>query len=518
MALKKIATKRNISALMLLLLMQVLLTYVGVWVALDSKNYDSYPGKLKRQDMAVAFSTQNGGKTATTGVPLLQTNLTTTLGTKDNSSHLKTSPKSKLESENLANVTKEHLVGKVQVSGSKWLLHLFSESKSYCNGKIEMIENVAALFRNAVIDPSLGSAQAQSRANVKDVLLQKELLEFYRLKKGYLKVDDCSDVPAPKNVQIDGGKSDHIKEFNKAVEISTNAADVTHRYDGDFVIMMTRYEYANVYWTVIDLYDAFLMMRFYNRTFKSTDLLLFDAHPLTKLDEIFDGVFRRVIRPRDLTQPTRFRNLVQCFQRGKSPVLRKILQPLPLVNEFRSQVMLAMKIELQPLADRKRRCAENTLNVLFIWRRNYVAHPRNPAGVVARKISNEDELLNITRRNFPKYSVVGEQLDKYPVKRQLEVMGNVDIMVSMHGEAFGFVIFMQEGSGVLEMWPKGDPGNWHMEYLARRNRLYYKSWQNNDEKNEDRRMKATKVSTQIVKDAVKGLSESVCSKYLKDPL
>ena len=493
MRLKKLASRRNLSALMAVILMQVVLIYLGVlWVALDNTNAEGNLYKSKRQDAAV---TSFGANLA-----------------EDNSAHLKTSIQSKLPSEILVNDPKNILVSKVRVAGSTLLLQLFSKSTSFCNGKIEMLDNAAAMFRNAVVDPSLASAQAESGASIKDVLLQKESLEFYRLKKGYLTVDDCSNVPAPESLHIDGEDSDHIKELNKAVAISENHADVKHQYDGDFVIMITRYEYANVYWTVIDLYDAFLMMQLYNRTFDSTDLWVFDAHPQSKLDDIFDGVFRHVIRPNDFNRPTRFRNLVQCFRRGKSPILRKILEPLPLVKEFRSQVIGALKID--PLADRKRRCVEMQLNVLFIWRRNYIAHPRNPSGVVSRKISNEDELLNVTKSHFPKYSVIGEQLDAYPVKRQLEVIGNTDIMIGMHGAGFGFVVFMQEGSGVLEMWPKGLQGNWHMEYLAKRNRLYYKSWQNTIEKNEDRKEKKTKISTEAVKKLVEELSDSVCSKYM----
>lgn len=100
------------------------------------------------------------------------------------------------------------------------------------------------------------------------------------------------------------------------------------------------------------------------------------------------------------------------------------------------------------------------------------------------------------------------------MKRQLEVIGNTDIMIGMHGAGFSFVVFMQDGSGVLEMWPKGIQGNWHMEYLAKRNRLYYKSWQDTIEKNEDRKEKKTKISTEVVKKLVEELSASVCSRYM----
>jgi glycoprotein 2-beta-D-xylosyltransferase len=44
-------------------------------------------------------------------------------------------------------------------------------------------------------------------------------------------------------------------------------------------------------------------------------------------------------------------------------------------------------------ADPSRKINCNSLRWLFIWRRDYVAHPRNKRGSVSRKIYNEDELL-----------------------------------------------------------------------------------------------------------------------------
>ena len=489
------------SALMILILLQVSITYMYVrpFFQDHGKNVNEYeyPYKLKPQNTAVPSRTH----VSVTNLPApgIETNYRV---------HHRTFNQNKLLKDQSVSEYK-HLVSKVRVHQSKWLLHLFSKSRYYCNEKIEILDNVTALFRNVIVDPSLASVGANSTVRIQDG-------EFYRLEKGFMTVDNCSNMPTNKNLYIDGGSSHHIKQLNKAVVLSKDPMKINRtmqEYESDFVIMTTRYEYANVYWTVTDLYNAFLMLQLYNRTFNNTDLLIFDAHPQTQLDDIFDGVFRRVLRPNDLRGTTRFRNLLQCFQRGKSPMLRQIHTPLPLINEFRYQALSALQIQLSSLEDRQMRCQAKRLNVLFIWRRNYVAHPRNPRGMIARKISNEGELLNATKQRFPKYNITGKQLDKYPVRTQLDIMSKADIMVGMHGAAFGFVVFMQEGSGVLEMWPKGVKENWHMEYLAKRNGLYYQSWKNMDERNENREQKKTRVSAQTVNKIVEELTISVCSKY-----
>ena len=48
------------------------------------------------------------------------------------------------------------------------------------------------------------------------------------------------------------------------------------------------------------------------------------------------------------------------------------------------------------------------LRMLLIRRHDYLAHPRNPKGAVARKIANEDEVRDALRAAFPDAQVCGE--------------------------------------------------------------------------------------------------------------
>ena len=45
------------------------------------------------------------------------------------------------------------------------------------------------------------------------------------------------------------------------------------------------------------------------------------------------------------------------------------------------------------------------LRVLLIRRHDYLAHPRNPKGLVDRKIANEDEIVDVLRHTFPDFQV-----------------------------------------------------------------------------------------------------------------
>jgi len=74
-------------------------------------------------------------------------------------------------------------------------------------------------------------------------------------------------------------------------------------------------------------------------------------------------------------------------------------------------------------------CAALRLSVLFIWRHDYVAHPRNPRGTVSRKIANEDELVERVSAVLPQARVRGVQIDLYTMDQQLRLIVDADILI-----------------------------------------------------------------------------------------
>ena len=206
-----------------------------------------------------------------------------------------------------------------------------------------------------------------------------------------------------------------------------------------------------------------------------------------------------------LPSQTVFSDLVWIFGRGESPLL--VQSPaVPLVSEFRQAVLSRFKIPHEHHRD----CSH--LNILFIWRRNYVAHPRNPSGVVSRKIKNEDELLNATRRAFKStaYNITGVQLDSLGVSAQLELLSKTDIMIGMHGAAFGFSLLLPQGGGIIELYQKGPAKNWHMEYLAKWNKLHHSTWSNKNGRLEDFINEYTTVPPDIVLTLLNKMIQNIC--------
>ena len=90
--------------------------------------------------------------------------------------------------------------------------------------------------------------------------------------------------------------------------------------------------------------------------------------------------------------------------------------------------------------------------ITLISRQDY----RKPIGGVVslhRKISNEDEIVAALRERFPDMEITKTALESLPMKEQLSLIHRTDILVGMHGAAFGFCPMLPPNAGVLELLP-----------------------------------------------------------------
>ena len=110
---------------------------------------------------------------------------------------------------------------------------------------------------------------------------------------------------------------------------------------------------------------------------------------------------------------------------------------IPYFNEFHSFFLKQHGID----KTKKLNCSQ--VSILFLWRRDYYAHPNNPSGRISRKIKNEDELIAYFSKQYPAANVSGKQLDTLNFKEQLQAITQTDILVSMHGAGLSHNLFYQ---------------------------------------------------------------------------
>ena len=376
-----------------------------------------------------------------------------------------------------------------------------------CSGMFAGYSKMMLRLNNVIMDKKYSTVQTVGGKPIDGIMNQKEEAETYTLKKGFFQVA-CGSSPS---FTLDKDSA-HLKDWIRSLDFAqyeTFQSKINRSADSlyveqTFTIALMRYEFANVYWTVMDLYNIYLTARLFNKTVAETNILLIDERPKNHLDDLYKTIYnsRQLHSYPNLTL---FKDLVWMYSRAHGPMLKK-QNSIPLVQDFRKDSLESFGLP----SNHKKNCS--ALNILFIWRRNYVAHPRNPSGLVWRKIKNEDELLNTTKTTFPSAKVQGVQLDNLSPREQLALISNTDLLIGMHGAAFGFSLFLPSGGGAIEMFPQYVSANWHMEYLVKWAGVQYRSWKNKDKKLEDTKNRYTTVPPKILTDLINSLITKVCPK------
>ena len=242
-------------------------------------------------------------------------------------------------------------------------------------------------------------------------------------------------------------------------------------------LALQRYEYVNVYFVMLSLYNAFLALLTFNARPQDVTILLVDAHPRGGLDEVWNTLFGRVVHAGHLPVPTRFSALGWIPLTYNSPLRQLKELRVNYLEEFRRFVLSGHGVN----DTRVLNCS--SLKLLFLWRHDYVAHPRNQGGTISRKIANEHELLaEVAKAVAPGDRVEGRQLDAEPMREQLRMVAGSDVLIGMHGAGLVHSLFLPRHASLLELYPMNFRVLQHKPFraIASWRGLHYVSWRNTD--------------------------------------
>ncbi|KAK3101208.1 hypothetical protein FSP39_001762 [Pinctada imbricata] len=267
-----------------------------------------------------------------------------------------------------------------------------------------------------------------------------------------------------------------------------------------------RYEYANLFHQMTDYYNAFVAMKIFNLKPDNMDILIVDKSAKSQLDSNWDDLFGNVSFAKEMNEPVAYPDLIWAVLGYNSPLNFHSMNTISFVAEFSNFVKTRYGAQINRPLD----CSG--ISILFIWRRDYVAHPGNPSGLVSRKIKNEKELMESVQQDFPGHPVAGIQLDDYSMKDQLHWISQTDILIAMHGAGLSHILFLPEHAGVLEMYPTYWPKtNRHFRAMARWKKLHYYNWQNINPLNEYDKF-YTYIPSVVVTQRVQSIYYDMCGK------
>lgn len=348
-----------------------------------------------------------------------------------------------------------------------YISYLLVDRSTQCAGNFIGFKNLFAKLSNVIIDPEFGKGR-KGGENMTDVMNQDEEEEFYSLSKGFFKLP-CNN----KVIEYEYGLDSHLNNWMNMIDSS--AGSLNYYEILDWTIAVQRYEYVNMYHTMTDWYNTFLVIKVFKLDPKNVTVLWVDGHPRGGLDSTWSRLFGRVMRIGDVRGPTLFTNMIWGIVGYDSPLDEHYLPEVAYLEEFRN--FFLSKYNIIPEDDLN--CMQ--MKILIIWRRDYVAHPRNPSGSVARKIKNEDELLHKIQQVFKGHIVRGLQIDKLTMQKQLELTSRTDVLIGMHGAGLSHTLFLPRHAGLIEMFPLYHPSeNIHFRSMAEWRHLYYMSWSNFD--------------------------------------
>lgn len=345
-----------------------------------------------------------------------------------------------------------------------------STKKMFCSNTFFIFTREFALARDIVLDPSHAKGILGGE-DLEDVLNQKESDEYFTFTKGFFLLP-CDSIEQsfsrPKNYLNTWLK---MISNNSYYEKKQNA-----KINKQFTLAFTRFEYANLFHTTTNIYNAFLSMIFFKKEPEETSILLVDGHPKGSLDVIWPQLFNKVTRIGSIKDLTQYKELVWVELGYNSPMRNQKAANIPLAEEFRE-----FFLEKHGVDPKGHELDCSSVNVLFIWRRDYVAHPRNPRGKVSRKIKNEKELVNYVKSSFKNVNVKDYQLDKLSMSTQLSIITETDILIGMHGAGLTHTMFLPKHAGLLEFFPKySRVKNRAFQAIARFRNLYYEYWHNKE--------------------------------------
>lgn len=382
---------------------------------------------------------------------------------------------------------------------------VFSEwqqnKKTACDGNVEIYPGHFVSLREVVFRKALVSSKNAGGEEMSNVMEQSEEDEYFTLNKGFFSLT-CRELPAEYRL------SDHKGHLNKWLD-NTISQSITFAppvsYTNDFTIIVKRYEYVNLYHSMTDFYNAFLVMTFFRKSPNGTKILFFDTHPKGSLDAVWNTLFKSAFRVSQLQAVTRFRHAVWSIPGYDSPMF-DYTEPesIPLIEEFRQFFLKQYRVREKRDLDCKR-----GLRLVLIWRRNYVAHPRNPSGEIERKIWNEKQLLSVANKTGLFSLVIGIQLDRLAMRRQLSIISSADILVGMHGAGLTHAVFLPSYAGLIELVPQYSPELGHFEGIAQWRSLHYLRWHNQDGRNEMSE-KRTRIPPAVFHRILSNMRQKLC--------
>ncbi|KAI4306171.1 hypothetical protein L6164_029472 [Bauhinia variegata] len=257
-------------------------------------------------------------------------------------------------------------------------------------------------------------------------------------------------------------------------------------------LLVTRFEYANLFHTITDWYSAYVSSRVTGLP-NRPHLIFVDGHCLSSMEETWKALFSSLRYARNFSGSVCFRHAVLSPLGYETALFKGLTEQIDCngtsardlwqnpdnqktarLSEFGEMIRASFGLPLH--RHHAGRSIARVHNVLFVRREDYLAHPRH-GGKVESRLSNEPEVFDSLKNwasNYKgcKINLVNGLFAHMSMKEQVQAIQDASIIVGAHGAGLTHIVSATPRTVILEVISL-DFRRPHFELIARWKGLEY---------------------------------------------
>ncbi|KAI5066470.1 hypothetical protein GOP47_0019094 [Adiantum capillus-veneris] len=236
-------------------------------------------------------------------------------------------------------------------------------------------------------------------------------------------------------------------------------------------LFITRYEYANLFHTATDWYSAYVASRVLSLA-HHPNVIFVDGHCQSPMDDGWEALFSNITYAKSLADSVCFDHAVFTPLGYETAIFKGLNSGIPCkgctamelkqadddrktarLREFGEMFKSAFGVE--------NRRIKKSLNILFVRRESYLAHPRH-SGKPETRLRNEQELFNLMEnwarlkskefgRLWSTINIVNGTLAHMKMKDQVQAVDDASVILGVHGAGLTHILFARPGTVILEL-------------------------------------------------------------------
>ncbi|KAF2303794.1 hypothetical protein GH714_023463 [Hevea brasiliensis] len=235
-------------------------------------------------------------------------------------------------------------------------------------------------------------------------------------------------------------------------------------------LLVTRFEYANLFHTVTDWFSAYVSSRVTELPYRP-HLVFVDGHCRAPLEETWTALFSSLRYAKNFSGPVCFRHVVLAPLGYETALFKGLSEDINCegasardlwqnpndkktarLSEFGEMIRTAFGFSVNRHGGEK---PVSGHNVLFVRRQNYLAHPRH-GGKVESRLSNEQEVFDslqswASNHLECKVNLVNGLFAHMPMKEQIRAIQEASVIIGAHGAGLTHIVSATPKTIILEI-------------------------------------------------------------------